>query len=71
MIALTRKGDGKKVYVNPEQICAIFQKQDEEATIIQFPGSGLNFIMVLESVETVYSLIDRWMGYYKCYSVYD
>lgn len=65
MIALTRTGDGKKIYVNPKQICAILPECDEEATIVQFPGSSENCVAVLESAETVFSLVDRWMDYYK------
>lgn len=65
MIALTRAGDGKKIYVNPKQICVILPEHGEEATIVQFPGSSENYVAVLESAETVFTLVDRWMDYWK------
>lgn len=66
MITLTSAIDGSKVYVNPNQICAVFTEYSGEHTIIQFSGST-RIIIVLESVETVYNLIKKqkcmaWMN---------
>lgn len=52
-IILTRY-DGKKVYVNPTQIC--FMGSEGDSTIIQFPGDDANYIQVLESPEAISGL---------------
>ena len=53
LIILTRY-DGKKVYVNPTQICFMGSMGSEgDGTIIQFPGDDANYIQVLESPETI------------------
>lgn len=56
-IILTRKHDGKKVYINPTQICFMGSMGSEgDGTIIQFPGDDGNYIQVLESPEAISGL---------------
>ena len=44
MIIVTRKNDGARAYVNPENICAVYPYyNDKDTTAIQFPGSDDNF----------------------------
>jgi hypothetical protein len=56
-IILTRKSDGKAVYVNPKQICFI-TADSECGTLIQFCGNDENYIQVLESLETIAGLCE-------------
>ena len=57
LIILTRKHDGKKVYINPTQICFMGSMDSEgDGTIIQFPGDDANYIQVLESPEAISGL---------------
>ena len=57
LIILTRKHDGKKVYINPTQICFMGSMDSEgDGTIIQFPGDDGNYIQVLESPEAISGL---------------
>ena len=56
-IILTRKYDGKAVYVNPKQICFMgINAQDESSTVIQFSGDDENYIQVIESPEVIIGL---------------
>ena len=58
LIIVTRKIDGKKMYINPIQICAVYSSfLNEEETIIQFTGSNKNYLIVLERVDTVANMI--------------
>lgn len=60
-IILTRKYDGKAVYVNPKQICFMgINARDEDSTVIQFCGDDENYIQVLESPETISELC-KWV----------
>ena len=55
-IILTRY-DGKKLYVNPTQICFMGSMGSEgDGTIIQFHGDDSNYIQVLESPEAISGL---------------
>lgn len=54
-IILTRRSDGKAVYVSPEQICFMGTYSDT-GTLIQFCGDDENYIQVLESPETIAEL---------------
>ena len=57
-VIFTRPNDRTKVYVNPNQICAVYQRYDnKDLTIIQFSGEGENYVEVLESVEAVMHVI--------------
>lgn len=57
-IILTRKYDGKKVYVNQTQICFMGSMAGEgDGTMIQFSGHDENYILVLESPEAIMNLI--------------
>ena len=57
-VIFTRPSDRTKVYVNPNQICAVYQKYaNKDITIIQFSGDGENYVEVLESVEAVMHII--------------
>lgn len=56
LIIVTRKIDEKKMYINPNQVCAVYSGfLNEKETIIQFSGS--NNFAVLESVDTVADMI--------------
>lgn len=54
MISVSRTVDGAKVYVNPENICAVYPRFDnKEITVIQFPGNDENYLEVIESADSV------------------
>ena len=56
-IILTRKYDGKAVYVNPKQICFMGSNaNNEDGTVIQFCGDDENYIQVKESPEAISKL---------------
>ena len=56
-IILTRKYDGKAVYVNPKHVCFMgINAQDEDSTVIQFCGDDENYIQVKESPEAISKL---------------
>lgn len=57
LITLTRKIDGAKMYVNPEQICAVYQYYKKDSTVIQFAGEENNFIEVVESPDSIASVL--------------
>ena len=56
LITLTRKIDGAKIYVNPEQICAVFPYYKKDTTVIQFAGDE-NYVEVLESVDSIATVL--------------
>ena len=57
-VIFTRPNDRTKVYVNPNQICAVYQRYDKKnLTIIQFSGEGENYVEVLESTEAAMNII--------------
>lgn len=59
MITVTRMVDGEKVYVNPENICAVYPRFDnKEITVIQFPGNDENYLEVIESVDSVARMME-------------
>ena len=59
MIIVSRMVDKAKVYVNPENICAVYPRFDnEEITVIQFPGSDENYLEIIESVDSVACMIE-------------
>lgn len=54
LIVVTREADGKKIYVNPEQVCAVYPYyKQEDKTVIQFAGAEGNYLEVLESAESI------------------
>ena len=56
-IILTRKYDGKAMYVNPKHICFMgINARDENSTVIQFLGNYENYIEVKESPESILNL---------------
>ena len=57
LIIVTRQIDGKKMYVNPEQICAVYPYYKRESTVIQFAGTEENFLDVKESPKSIVSMI--------------
>ena len=60
LINVTRKSDGARMYVNPENICAVYSLcNDEDTTVIQFPGSDDNYLEVKESADTVARMMVR------------
>ena len=59
LIIVSRKTDVAKVYVNPENICAVYPRFDnKEITIIQFPGNDENYLEVIESADSVASMME-------------
>ena len=54
-IILSRRSDGKAVYVNPKQICFVGITANS-GTLIQFCGDDENYIQVLESPEAIAEL---------------
>lgn len=59
LIVVTRHVDGKKIYVNPEQVCAVYPYyKHEDKTVIQFSGSDENYLVVLESVDRVACMME-------------
>lgn len=56
-ITLTRANDGAKVYVNTDNICAIYPQYDKDFTLIAFIGSEKNVLAVKESVDSIRNLI--------------
>lgn len=60
LIVVTREADGKKIYVNPEQVCAVYPYfKQEDKTVIQFSGEEKNYLEVLESAESIANMIMR------------
>ena len=60
LIVVTRHADGKKMYVNPENICAVYPYyKHEDKTVIQFSGAEENYLEVLESAESIANMIMR------------
>lgn len=58
LIVVTREADGKKIYANPEQVCAVYPYyKQEDITVIQFCGEEENHLEVLESVESIANMI--------------
>ena len=59
MIIVSRMSDGEKVYVNPENVCAVYPCFDnKEITIIQFSGNDNNYLEVIESVDSVACMME-------------
>ena len=59
LIIVSRKIDGAMMYVNPENICAVYPRWDnKEITIIQFTGNDENYLEVIESVDSVASIME-------------
>lgn len=59
LIVVTRHADGKKIYVNPEQVCAVcpcYKKEDK--TVIQLSGSDENYLTVIESADSVACMME-------------
>ena len=63
MIIVTRKADGKKMYINPNQVCAVYSSfLNEKETIIQLSGSEESYLVALESADTVANMIAACNG---------
>ena len=45
------------MYVNPEQICAVYPYYKKGTTVIQFAGEENNFIEVLESPDSISAVL--------------
>ena len=59
VIIVSRKSDGAKVYVNPENICAVYPRFDnKEITVIQFSGNDENYLEVIESADSVACMME-------------
>ena len=59
LIVVTRYVDGKTIYVNPEQVCAVYPYfKHEDQTVIQFSGSDENYLVVLESADSVACMME-------------
>lgn len=58
MIIVSRMVDGAKVYVNSENICAVYPRFDnKEITVIQFSGNDKNYLEVIESADSIACMI--------------
>lgn len=58
LIVVTRHADGKKIYVNPELVCAVYPYyKREDKTVIQLSGAEENYLEVLESAESIANMI--------------
>lgn len=58
LVMVTRQADGKKIYINPRNVCAVYPHYQNGNTVIQFSCEE-NFMEVLESMETVAAMIER------------
>lgn len=58
LIIVTRKIDGAKIYVNPEQICAVYPYYKKDSTVIQFAGAEEKNLEVLENVDSIANMIE-------------
>lgn len=59
LIIVTRQIDGKRMYINADQVCAVFPDyRDKSKTVIQFPGGEENYLLVSESVDSVANMLD-------------
>ena len=58
LIVATRSCDGKKVYVNPQNVCAIYPYYRKETTVIQLVGAEENYLEVTESVAVIASMFE-------------
>ena len=58
LIIVTRSIDRAKMYVNPENVCAVYQHYKKDTTIIQFAGAEENYLEVLESVDSVANMME-------------
>ena len=58
LIIVTRVIDGAKMYVNPENVCAVYQYYKKDTTIIQFVGAEENYLKVLESADSVANMME-------------
>ncbi len=59
-ITLTRKTDGKKIFVNPKNIFAVYPYfEDEDTTVIQSIGDENNYVTVAESVESIENMLRK------------
>ena len=58
LIIVTRKIDGAKIYVNPEQFCAVYPYYKKDSTVIQFAGAEENYLEVLENVDSIANMIE-------------
>mgnify|MGYP003305387929 CR=1 FL=1 len=47
------------MYVNPEQICAIYLSLNKDATVIQFAGEKKNFVEVMESADSIARVLQQ------------
>lgn len=58
LIVVTRNGDGKKMYVNVDMVCAVYPYyKKENLSVIQFAGSEENYLVATESVEIIVDMM--------------
>lgn len=60
-ITLSLACNGSKVIVNPDNVCAVYQGENNTTTLLFAGGNGENEIVVRESVETVKRFIEEGM----------
>ena len=59
-IITTNAHNGKKIYINPDQICAMYRSHNyPDHTIIQFPGEQENDLELLESPEAIANMSEK------------
>lgn len=60
LIVVTRNGDGKKMYVNADMVCAVYPYyKKENLSVIQFSGAEENYLVATESVEIIVDMMKR------------
>lgn len=57
-IIVTRAIDGAKMYINPENVCAVYPFYKRDTTVIQFAGAEENYLEVLESAESIANMME-------------
>lgn len=59
LISVTRKNDGSKVFVNAEQVCAIYPYYGKEGvTVIQFAENN-NYVLATESPNDIADMMQE------------
>lgn len=58
LIIVTRAIDGAKMYINPENVCAVYPFYKRDTTVIQFAGAEENYLEVLESAESIANMME-------------
>lgn len=58
LIIVTRAIDRAKMYVNPENVCAVYPYYKRDSTVIQFAGAEENYLEVTESADSIANMME-------------